>query len=178
MSHLARQQLAAYWLGDLEDPEQAQLEEHVFECQVCAVESERMAALTRALGELLPSVITGARLGRLRGAVPALKELRVAPGGHGTVEFGPDDNTFVITLAAEVGDLSHVEFSIERPDGTPLVEMQGAPVDPLVGGVHVVCRRHFIEGGFPKQVQMRLRAGRNGQTEELGLYRIDHVISV
>jgi hypothetical protein len=178
VSHLAPQQFAAYWLGDLGDADQAQLEEHVFDCGQCAAESERMAALTQALGELLPSVISARRLGRLRSEVPALKQLRVAPGGHGTVEFGPGEKSFVITLAAELSDLTYVEFSIERPDGTPLVELQGAPVDPLSGGVHVVCQRHFIEGGFPKQVQMRLRASRNGQTEDLGLYRIDHVISV
>jgi hypothetical protein len=177
MTHPTGEQLAAYWLGELDDATAAELEEHVFACDACTSASGRSAQVIAGVRALLPPVISSARLAQLRAAVPALRQAEVAPGGSATVEFGAGDELFVLRLAADLGRVERVDFSIEVPSGPTLVEIPDAPFDAQTGAVHVVCQRHFLAGGYPKVVHMRLRAVEDGQATDLGRYEIEHVIS-
>jgi hypothetical protein len=178
MSHPEGERLAAYWLGELEEAEAAALEEHVFACDLCAEASSRTAQVIAGVRALLPPVISSARLAELRASVPALKQVAVAPGGSATVEFKGDDQLFLLRLQADFSRTERVDFSIELPGGPTLYEAADAPFDAEAGALHVVCQRHFIGQGFPAVIHMRLRGLRDGQTADLGLYEIAHVIPV
>ena len=59
--------LAALWAGELEEPEAAAVDEHLFGCDPCAEATERLAKVVGAMREKLPVVIS-----------PTLRERRAA----------------------------------------------------------------------------------------------------
>ena len=50
--------LAALWAGELEEPEAAAIDEHLFGCDPCAAGTKRLAKVVGALREKLPVVIS------------------------------------------------------------------------------------------------------------------------
>lgn len=177
MSHLDGETIAAYWLDELDEPAAAAVEEHVFACDECERAWARTAALLEAAQALVPPVLTRARVERLRASLPAIKQGDVSPGGRAVVDFGPGEPMFLLHLKADLAGAERVDFSIEA-GGQTLLEMPSVPFDRETGAVVVACQRHYIEQGYPPHVQMRLRAVKDGQLTDVGVYTIDHVLSV
>ena len=72
--------LVDYWAGDLDEAETATLDEHLFGCAACSATSARVAAVTEAVREALPAVVSRARVDRLRG--PAACASARTPSGR------------------------------------------------------------------------------------------------
>ena len=176
MTHPAGDELAAYWLGELEDAAAEALEGHVFACEPCAQALGRTAQVIAGVRALLPPVISSARLAQLRAAVPALKQADVAPGGSATIDFSAGDALFVLVLEADLSGAERVDFSIEAPAGPTLFECADAPFDARAGTVHVVCQPHLVAPGYPEIVRMRLRAVKDGVARDVAQYEIAHVL--
>jgi hypothetical protein len=55
--HVASETLAAYWVDELTDAEQDELEGHVFVCDACAAAWQRAAAQSPCLRELVRPIV-------------------------------------------------------------------------------------------------------------------------
>jgi hypothetical protein len=179
MSHVSDEQLAAYWLDEIDQSAADALEEHVFACDACAAAWTRTRSVISELRELLPPVISSARLAELQAKVAVLPQAVVAPGGQATVRFGGDNQHFLLRLQAELQYVERVDCRIEAPGGATLMEQPAVPFDREAGAVLLVCQRHFVGGGYPTRIHVHLRAiEAGGQPVELGVYTLDHEVSL
>lgn len=132
--------LVDYWLDDRPPGEQADVEEHLFECEACSADLETIVALGEGVRLL-------AKEGRLRGALgPSLLErleqdgrvirrYRAAAGGHIHCTAGADDDLVVLELAADLANVEQVDLLHLAEDGTLL---QRVPKLPVIGGREIV----------------------------------------
>ena len=79
--------LVDYWAGELDEAETAALEEHLFGCADCTATSARVAAVTEAVREALPPVVSRARVDRLRARGLRVRENAFRPDERSEVDF-------------------------------------------------------------------------------------------
>jgi hypothetical protein len=173
---LSGERLAAYWLGELDEADAAAVEEHVFACDACSAAWSKTSSVIAGVRALPPPVLTAAGLRELRASTPSLRQVAVPPGGSATVEFGADNDVFVLQLQADLARAERVDLSVAPPDGATLLEVPHAPFDAESGTVNVLCHRHIARPGL--HVHMRLRVLRDGEWSESAQYSVDHVFTV
>ena len=83
------EQLIAYWSSDLDAGAEAAVEEHLFACDTCFANAERVQRVVQAFRTGPPPVISQAELDALRAQGLTLGENRFAPGEGKTVTFAP-----------------------------------------------------------------------------------------
>ncbi len=170
------EQLVAYWLGGADEA----LEEHLFACDACTGNLERLAALGLAIRDR-------ARAGDMRGtATPELLDRLAADGarvrryalGPGEVvqcSVGPRDEIVSVALALPPGAQDEPRLDLVfRCDALGL-DRRAADV-PIAADGHV----HWVEPGaalapLPAHVlDVRLVAVDDAGERELAAYTFDH----
>jgi len=120
-----------YWLGELEDREDA-FEEHLLGCDRCARRVQLVAAIADGVARTAGRAgvfasVTADHLDRLAANGLRLRTYRIAPGGSVHCTIAPDDDANIVRLAAEFPPspvdlrVAAIEaggepFSDERPD--------------------------------------------------------------
>jgi hypothetical protein len=123
-------ELARFWLGDLDERDATTLEDHVFECTAChevlrglaAIESGVRVAMTF---DRLPPLPTPERLAELRASGMRLVVLNLAPGDVVTRHMDLEVDGIVYLLHAPLSAV--------------------AQVDRTKGDVVLACGRHTAE---------------------------------
>lgn len=176
MSHPSAEILAAYWLGELPEPEALALEEHLFACEPCTASSARMAALPRALAFAVPPIITTAEGARLQALDARVARTRIPAGGRGVADFSSGAEAQLMVLEADVEDAAQVEVTLCARDGTPLMPPQAAPFDAEAGTITVACRGYYLKSGaIPLEVTVQVEAISEGKRRRVGTFDIDHI---
>ena len=165
--------LRDYFAGEPVDADA--LEEHVFVCDRCAREFERVGGLPAQLRDLVQPVIGRDRLDRLIARGTPIRVTPVSPGQRVTVEFARDLALLVHALRADLAGVSRVDMELLAPDGTPLLAMSHVPFDAERGEVLIACQQHYM-GVFPPLSWFRLFAVGNEDKRSLGEYIVDHVV--
>lgn len=107
--------LVEYWLGELEGPTQAELEEHLFACAQC---SERMRSIAQLAKEVrsatrdgnLHAVITMQFIKRLQETGMRVREYQLQPGGSVMCTVTPQDDLVVAHLHAPLHDVQRLDL--------------------------------------------------------------------
>src|SRR5262245_4911346 len=78
--------LIAYWLGELADEDESNLEEHLFACAACTARLERLVQLASAIRSEfragnLSSVVSAEFIRRLQAAGLRVRQYEIQPGG-------------------------------------------------------------------------------------------------
>jgi hypothetical protein len=165
--------LVRYWARDLRDEEVDAIDEHVLGCSVCFEASSRLAALARALTDVIPPIAIGRDL-----ALAAARGLRQAsndfqPGVPKEAWLRPGTDLLVHRLLAELDDVELVSVDIALPNGTPLLSFADVPFDRSSGAVLIACRRHFVEQ-FPPDVDFVVRRRHQTGRESIEKYTVLH----
>ena len=110
--------LLAYWLGELDEPREHALEEHLFACAACSKKLEGVAALGAAIrGELLSgafSFVTSAPfIRRIKEAGWQVREYDLPAGGSVACTVTPDDDFVVSYLRAPLSDVRRLDVLID-----------------------------------------------------------------
>lgn len=176
-------ELVAYRLGELDAPEQAQLEERYFECHGCA---ERL----RWVEELSAEVIEVVRRGELRAAVTEqfvrqakaaglnIREYSIEPGGSVNCTLAPSDDFTVLRLG--VGELtvttvqvtSHMTDLEHGIDGSSVT--QDAVVDRTSRAVFYAFPADVVRSFARSRWTMTVSPSGNGETS-IGPYTMHHM---
>jgi hypothetical protein len=173
-SPLSFETLVAHFANDLADDEAARVDEHLFACDACAEQADRLAGLVGALHEAVPPVLSRARRERLERAGKRLVVTPVAAGGEERAVFAPGVDYLVHVLRGDLAAARSVDLDLVTPDGTLLRAYENVPFDAAAGEVMIACQRHY-EGRVPEDTRFRVWAHEGGERRRVGDYYIEHV---
>ena len=178
---MSRDELLAWWLGDLDDAEDSRLDAHLFACAACATRLAALLALGDAIRlEMLRGsfgfVVPAAFVDRLRGAGLTLREYTLAPGGSVNCTIGPNDDFVVSHLHAPLADVQRLDVLI---DDTTLgqLRLDDVPFDPSTSALTVVPGAAFLRSLGKTQQRLRLVAVAGAQERVIGDYIFNHTPS-
>lgn len=172
-------QLAAYWLGELDDGAQAQVEAHVFACEHCTQRLHFLAetgAGVRALVRqgALAVVVTPAFLDELRAQGLHLREYRVGPGGSVNCTIAPQDDFVVSRLQAPLERVARLDAEV-HVEGGPHERYRDIPFAPAHGEVLMLPPAATLRAiKAPTTHRVRLLAVDDGNERVIGEYRFNH----
>jgi hypothetical protein len=171
MSCLAFEQLVDYFAGELDD---SALEEHLFSCAACTAAAEAVQSLQSQIARLIPPVISGAHVSRLRDAGARIRETPVAAGADVDVYITAELDLAVHVLRAELSGVRRVDMELFVPGAAPMETFEAVPFDPASGTVCVACQRHYKDMGYPDDLRFRLVTPDGGSRRVLGEYNVRH----
>jgi len=174
-----KETLVANWAGELGDEAAAAVDEHVFGCDACTAETERLAGLVGALREKIPFVISHAHRDRLVAAGTRIHVTPVEPtpdrAAKKSARFTPDLDLLVFALRGDLANADRIDVEIASPTGTPRYLLEDVPFDRKAGEVLIACQRHF-EGMFPAgDPVFSVHAVEAGERRAVGDYVVAHV---
>jgi hypothetical protein len=171
MSHLTSQQLVEYWTKEVEDPA---LEDHLFECEACTLEMERIQRVVSVFRDSLPPVISFDQLAELRGAGLTIADNAFVPDERKEVVFTSNLDLLVHHLTGLVlADATRVGVTVRSESGAVMHDDPFAPFDRERGEVLIACQRHFAV--FPRDVAIDVRVYRAAGEPQVSTYSIPHV---
>jgi len=165
--------LADYWTDDLDAERSRRVEDHLFDCAACADRAGRVVALTHALREVIPPVVSPERLARLREGGVRVRTTEVQPGRPVTVAFSPDVDLLVHRLKADLGRAFWIDCAVLDADGTPIFDLEHVPFDREAGEVLIACQRHYV-AQYAADVRFRVAAVDADGTITTREYRVLH----
>jgi hypothetical protein len=172
---IAWQRLVDYWAGDLDSTESDRVEEHLFACEACTTESERVARIAQAFQTAIPAVVGADQLAELRARGLVVEENPVAAGTLREVVFQPGVDVLIHRLhGLDLALAERVQLSVRiESTGDVIFEDHFAPFDRARGEVLVACQRHF--SSFPPDVAFEVRAHDPSGRVSLTTFRVPHV---
>jgi hypothetical protein len=171
MTHITPEQLVEYWTTEVDD---AGIEEHLFECEACTLEMERIQRVVSVFRDSLPPVISPVQLAELRASGLQIEENAFSPGTRKEVRFGEQLDLLVHRLAGlSLHDAARVGVTV-RSESTGMIvhEDPYAPFDREQGEVLIACQKHFAV--FPRDIAVDVRVYRQASEPELVTYSIPH----
>lgn len=172
--HLTSDRLADYLAGLLGEVGEEDLEAHLFSCNACALEAEKLFGLAAALHRAVPPVLEIERfeeLGR-EGRIAEVKP--VSPGGTVEVRFPPEEKLLVLRLrGSDLSRASRVDVDLLDVDGGVVTRFDDVPFDAAGGEVLIACQRHFADL-FPHDVTFRVERVVGDRRQEANRYTVLH----
>jgi hypothetical protein len=172
------ERLAAYWLGDLDQAEAAELavEEHLFDCDACFAVASRLGQIVWALRARVPSTLTSRAIERLGARGVRMKHTRIRAGERVTAVFDRDLDLLVHHLEHDLSEVERVDVEVRTTDGVALMAVPDLHFEPQGGEVNVVCFRHYVEAFPPDGVLRLVSVGPEGR-RVLGDYGVMHIVA-
>ena len=177
-ARLTDETLLAWWAGELEGPDQEQLEEHLFSCDECSRRGHTLAGVAEGVRGLvrkgaLSTAILPAVVERLRDEGRRIREYSVRPGGGVQCTVSPEDDVVLARLTADLGGVSRLDLVIRVDDG-PEERLSDLPFDPDDGELVFAPAADALRG-LPAHVQrLRLLAVDPQGERVLGEYTFHH----
>lgn len=171
--------LLAYWLGELDEARESELETHYLACEECAArleEVERLASgIRRLFGEgRVAAVVTPAFAERLRERGLRIREYRVPANGSVNCSVGPEDDVLLSRLPASLEGVQRVDLLVSPQAGAPFQRLEDVPFDAASGEVVLAPSiAHVRTLPSHRRVMRLLSVGPEGD-RLLGEYTFNH----
>lgn len=172
------QELLAWWLGELDGPDDGRLDEHLLACPVCTEQLHEIvgvgAAIRReSLRGGCSSVLPAAFIERLRTAGLRVREYAVEPGGSVACTVTRDDDLVVSYLHLPLRGVGRLDLLMHDPTvGT--LRLDDVPFDPAADRIAVVPDIAHLRALGRSQHRMQLVAVDGGVDRVLAEYTFDH----
>jgi hypothetical protein len=168
------EQLVAYWSKDLDAGAEAAVEEHLFACDTCFANAERVQRVVQAFRIGPPPVISQTELEALRAKGLTLGENSFGPGQGETVTFARGIDMLIHHLTGlDLTGAERVEVIVRSKSHGVIFEEPVAPFDRQRGEVLIACQRHFA--AFPPDIVFDVRVHEPGTAGAIATYEIPHV---
>jgi hypothetical protein len=166
--------IARWWLGDLDDAAAAACEEHLFACDACANESERIGDVVRGLRAWIPPVISHAQRDRFEAEGKRIRLNPVEAGVDSRARFDRELDLLVHVLRGDLSRADSVDVEIGWPAVHHSLLFEHVPFDRDAGEVLIACQKHFRESPMPGDPRFTVFATENGVRRRVGEYFIEH----
>ena len=125
--------LVDYWFGELDEADEARIEEHLLGCGGCAERLEELAAIASGVRALVRegsahAVVSAAFVEQLLEDGLRLREYRLPPNGSVNCTILPDDDIVVTRLAASLEGVQRLDLVLHGGEGEPN-RIQNIPFD-------------------------------------------------
>jgi anti-sigma factor RsiW len=172
--HVFPEGLADYLAGLLDPRGDDELEAHLFSCESCALEAEKLAGLAVAVHRVVPPVLTAGRFEELEreGRIAEVKP--VSPGQTVEARFPPAEKLLVLRLGgSDLSRARRVDVDLLDAGGRVVARLDDVPFDGARGEVLMACQRHFADL-FPHDLTFRLERVVGERREEANRYTVLH----
>jgi Putative zinc-finger len=152
------QTLVEYWAGELSQPDEQALEEHLFGCEACSQRSGSVAAISEGFRGMLPPILSPERLAELRARGMTILESHFAPSERKEVPFPAEVELMVHNLGGlPLEHATRVSFSLylESDPARMLMAFDDVPFDRANGRVLLACQQHYA--AFPPDTVAELQ---------------------
>lgn len=174
--------LTAWWLGELPEPEEQALEEHLLACADCARRGEELAALAAGVRAAVRSGAVGLTVSapfveRMKAAGLRLREYRVPAGETVSCTLRADEDAVVSRLSAPLAGVTRIDAlqrlevgGVEEPE----VRVEDVPFDPASGEVLFVPTPAWVKRMPAHTFRVRLVAVEAAGEAAIGDYTFAH----
>jgi hypothetical protein len=179
---MSRDELLAWWLGELDAAADARLDAHVFACETCA---NRLTALLQ-LGDAIRRatlaghfgfVVPRAFVGCMRAAGLTLREYTLQPGGSVNCTIAPGDDFVVSHLHVPLAGVTRLDVVLDDP-AQGQFRLDDVPFDPNSDALTLVPSAALLRSFGVTQQRVRLIAVTDAQEHVLGEYTFNHTPSM
>ena len=177
MSHLDFATLVDYWTRDLSAAQTDDVEAHLFACDACSAEAERVAKIAGVFRTFLPPAISPEQLDELKARGLAIEENRFAPGTRTTVTFPAQLDLLIHHLTGlDLSGADRVELTVRSASAGLVHHDPFAPFDAARGEVLIACQKHFAV--FPPDIVFDVDVHRGSAPPARSTYEIPHVFAI
>jgi len=173
--------LEAYWLGELAEPAEAPLEEHLFACAHCTGRLERLAAYAKAIRAAvlegrIALGLTPRFLEQLKEEGLRIREYPLEPGGSVNCTITAEDDAVVSRLSAPLAGVKRLDalHSVEIGGRTESQRVQDLPFDAQAGEVLLAPSAAELRGMPAHTWRVQLLAVDEAGERSLGEYTFRH----
>jgi len=171
--------LLAYWLGELDEAAEAQLDEHLLGCGECAAELEALVELAEGIRRLahsgaLRGVFTDALTKRLTEAGLRVREYNVPRNGSIHCTIAPDDDVVVARLEAPLADVRQLDLLVFPAEGSRHERLEHVTFNASESAVVVVPGADLLRALPAATMRMQLIAVEHGSDRLIGEYTFHH----
>lgn len=171
--------LLAFWLGELDEPMEARLDEHLLGCGDCAGQLQALVELGDGIRGLV-------QRGRLRVVVPDTLPKRLVEAGFQVREYhvprngsvhctiAPDDDVVFSCLAAPLADVRQLDVLFFYPGGHGHERLEHVPFNASASEVVVVPGTDLLRALPASTMRMQLIAVEHGSDRLIGEYTFHH----
>jgi hypothetical protein len=171
--------LLAYWLGELDESTEAQLDEHLLVCNKCSGQLQALVGLGDGIRKLvqcgrLRGVFTDALTKRLAAAGLHVREYRVPRNGSVHCTIAPDDDVVIARLQAPLADVRRLDLLFVYPEGHGQERVQQVPFNAAAGEVLVMPGNDMLRSLPSCTMRMQLFAADQDTDRLIGEYTFHH----
>jgi anti-sigma factor RsiW len=176
-AHADVETLVRYWLGELDGPAEADLDEHLLGCDRCGHALDELVALAGGIREAfargtLHAFVTEGFVRRLGEQGTRLREYRVPRGGSVNCTILPEDRFVVAHLQAPLEGVARVDAFVDAVGESHA--FHDVPFDAAHGTVVLVSRTATLREMPSHLARIRLVAAEGRGERELGTYAFHH----
>lgn len=178
LTPLSTPELLEYWLGEVGEARELELDEHLFACAAC---SERLRAIVALGGEVrrtfaggwLNVVLPEAFIRRIKDAGFHVREYDVEAGGSVSCTVTPEDDFVVAYLRAPLRGVRRLDVLIDN-DILGKQRANDVVFDPAAGAIAAVTSTAFLKTLQRAQQRVRLVAVDGAEERVVADYTFNH----
>lgn len=171
--------LVEYWFGELDELDEAVVDEHLLGCGECSGNLQSLLGLAGGVRALVRqgavrAVVTDAFLKRLAAQGLRLREYQVPCNGSVHCTVAPDDDLIVARLKAPLEGVERVDAVLLEFDEAGAHRLQDIPFDASADEVVFTPRIGNIRAGGPWTARLQLVAVDRQSERLIGEYTFFH----
>jgi hypothetical protein len=171
--------LLEYWLGELDEAQEARLDEHLLGCGHC---SGNLQSLVDLAGEVraavragaVDAVLTGAFVKQLGAQGLRLREYQVPHNGSVYCTVAPEDDLLITRLDAPLAGVERLDVERSGEAGAGVERLHDVPFDAAAGEVVYTIRMGRIRALPATTLRVRLLAMSPSSERVVGEYTFHH----
>jgi hypothetical protein len=179
VTHRTLDALLAYWLGETDDAQTADIDAHLLACDECGASLDALIALgdgvRRAFDEgRFHAFVTAAFVERIAARGAQVREYRLPPGGSVACRVAPDDELLVTRLDAPLAGVTRLDAIGRMTPGGTEERFTDIPFDAARGQVVMVPRLAAVRRAPSHTYEVRLVAVDGEARRDIGRYTMNH----
>ena len=171
--------LLAYWLGELDEPREREIEEHFLVCAACSAELAELASLADGIRSCarqgaLRAVVTPAFVDRLTESGLQVRQYSLDRYGSVTCAVAPQDDLAIARLRMPLADVRRLDFVLLRVESGGEERIDDVPFDATGDEVIVIPRTSASRTMPTFTSRIRAVAVDDAGERVLGDYTLNH----
>lgn len=171
--------LLEYWLGELDEAREAQLDEHLLGCDRCSANLQslvdiadgvRAAMRAGSVGAVFPEAF----LKQLAAQGLRLREYHVPHNGSVNCTVAPDDDLLISRLDAPLAGVERLDLERWVDESADIERLRDVPFDAAAGEVVFTSRMEQIRALPASTMRVRLLAVGPSGERLVGQYTFNH----